>query len=145
MGIRIVHMPNIPAKKAKFASEVDEEMRSLGPDTIEEIRTRSQRKGVDAEGRAFKPYSPKYQKFKAKRTKTSSPRPNLTLSGHMMKGLQWMFFRRGALRVTRVYPIANETASKIKGNNKTRNFFAISKEQVQAFKERLTNIRRKLK
>lgn len=61
-------------------------MREVGLLAIEIIRTRT-RKGLDATGQAFEPYSPEYARQKTKETGASST-PNLTLSGDLLNTLQ---------------------------------------------------------
>lgn len=138
MGIELSHRPDFKSMKDRMFKGILEELGNIATDARDDIVANSVNKGVDYEGRPFKRYSPRYQRWKSKRTE-SVAKPNLFLTGHMMGGLQIDSYREGRKYIGRIYAISNVVTSRIKGNNKTRKFFAISKKARKDFKERLIN------
>lgn len=138
MGIKLSHRPDFKSMKDRMFKGILQEVRDVVTDVRDDIIANSVNKGVDYQGRSFKQYSPKYKYWKSKRTK-SSAKPNLFLTGHMMGGIQVDAYQEGRKYIGRIYAISNVVASRIKGNNKTRKFFAISKKARKDFKERLIN------
>ncbi|TXH49870.1 MAG: hypothetical protein E6Q97_21460 [Desulfurellales bacterium] len=138
MGIELSHRPNFKSMKDRMFKGILQEVRDVVTEVREDIIANSVNKGVDYQGRPFEGYSPRYQRWKSKRTE-SVAKPNLFLTGHMMGGIQVDAYQEGRKYIGRIYAISNVVASRIKGNNKTRKFFAISKKSRKDFKERLIN------
>lgn len=146
MGIRIKSKPDLARMKQRIESGLIDEMKAVALDNLEEIKTRTVSRGLDVKGSAFAQYSPKYKRFKAEKTKSNAGRVNLVLSGRMMQSLQIAVVQRGTKIVAKIFPSSNKEALKVSGNMRYREFFAISDEQVKAFRDRIANfIGRRLK
>lgn len=145
MGIVISKMPNFSRLQESLKSAIAAEMEKVAIDNKEEVITRTTR-GQDAGGNSFQPYSKPYARFKSRKTKSNALKVNLTLTGRMLQSLQTGVQQRGTKIVARIFPASNKEAAKIRGNMQHRNFFAISKQQYQDFRDRINNvIGRKLK
>lgn len=146
MGIRIKRKPDFNRMKERVQSGLVDEMKAHALDTLEEIKTRTVSKGVDASGAAFTAYTPKYRRFKGEKTKSNAGKVNLTLTGRMIQSLQVSVVQRGTKTIAKIFPSSNKEALKVRGNMRYREFFAISEEQGKAFNDRIANfLRRKLK
>lgn len=140
MAIKITRKPDLKAMKDNFKRSLVKEMGLVAIDNLEEIKTRTVSQGVDVAGAAFKPYSKGYAAFKSKKTRVSTARVNLSLSGQMIQSLQKDVSISGSKIIARIFPASNLSAQKITWNQKLRKFFAISKSQKEDFNNRLTNI-----
>lgn len=143
MGIRIKQMPNFSRMKAEIQQQIIREMERVAVDNKEEVVTRTGR-GLDYDGKPFARYSAKYARFKSDKGRNVS-RPDLRLSGRMLQSIQHKVLIQGKKIVARIFPISNFEALKIRGNMRTREFFAISEKQKKDFRDRISNLFRRLK
>lgn len=106
---------------------------------ITEIQERTQG-GKDAKGATFKKYSDSYAKYKSSRNSKGQSRkispPDLTYSGDMLRSITSKVQRLGAGLLGTIFLTGN-AATKARENQKTRNFFGFSKEQIQRIKDKL--------
>ena len=142
MGVKIKQMPNFSRLKEQFQREVVAEMQRIALDNREEVITRTGR-GLDVNSQSFTAYTPKYAKFKA--SKGRNGRVDLRFSGRMLQSFQTQVFQRGSKFIARIFPGSNLDALKVQGNMRWREFFAISDKQKQEFRDRMTNVFRRLK
>lgn len=98
------------------------------------IKDRTQ-KGKDSEGDYFKPYSRSYKKFREK-TGRQTRRVDLNFSGRMLAG---MVNRTVSGREGHIYFASPEDAKKAAYNQKTRNFFSVSKEEQEEITDMVAN------
>ena len=82
------------------------------------------RKGRDFKGRAFRPYSPKYAKRRAKEGRTTTP--NLFRSGQMLGNMSFKTFSKTKGQI--FFPNTNAN-KKAFFNDKTRPFFSVNKKE----------------
>jgi len=101
--------------------------------TIVTLRTR---KGLDADGDVFRPYVPKYAKWRAKRKLRTSP-PDLTVTGHMLGSMTPAI--TGQSEVTVEFNGAKEIAKAL-GNMSKRDFFDVRQDaELEAIMEDLAD------
>jgi hypothetical protein len=89
--VKIRRFPNLEIKMPFDARN----MKTLAVGVQREIRKQTER-GRDINGAQFKPYTPKYRKFRQK--KGRSIRPNLLFSGRMLGGMR-AIGRKGVAKV----------------------------------------------
>lgn len=87
------------------------------------------RQKQDAQGGTFKPLTPAYKKYKTKKGRLGVP--DLTFSGRMLAAIASKIEQPSAavLQGTIFFNSALE-AAKAKGNMRLRNFFALSRDQI---------------
>jgi len=162
MGIRIKSAPNFSKMKSDIQAALITELKHFAGEQLEEVKTRTFTRGVDANDAPFAPYTSKYQRFKNRHTNGivsrngkqqanaikgvgSFARPNLILSGDMQRAVQSGVFIQGKKIVVKVF-INGKDALKALGNMKKRKFFLISKKSEQDFRDLMSNfIGRRLK
>ena len=119
----------IKAMSRKMSSAITKSLANVSAFEVKEIKQRTQSKGVDAYGKRFKPYSPKYKRASVKQsgvvdlTDTGQMFSSLTTKVSSSKGV--LFFRQN---------LANKKAAfhDMFGVGKkriTRQFFRISKDE----------------
>ena len=119
----------IKAMSRKMSSAITKSLANVSAFEVKEIKQRTQSKGVDAYGKRFKPYSPKYKRASVKQsgvvdlTDTGQMFSSLTFKASASKGV--LFFRQN---------LANKKAAfhDMFGVGKkriTRQFFRISKDE----------------
>lgn len=102
-------------------------------ETAREIVTRS-RSGRGPNGEQFSGLSPKYRNYKEKKGRKGVP--DLTFTGRMLSSITSDVQRIGREIIGRIFFSSVKEAQKARGNQQTRRFFALSRQQV----ERLVNL-----
>lgn len=83
------------------------------------IKTRT-KKGKDADGRSFKPYTPEYKEFRRQEGKQANF-PDLNFKGNMLSNMSQKSDSKKAILF---FPSKNQNAKAV-GNQKKRTFFAV--------------------
>lgn len=117
-------------------NSIERDLGIIMQDLVSDIKIRTDQ-GRDADGAGFKPFSDSY----AKRLKKlgRSTRPTLRFSGQMIDSIQSKIERTANAIIGIIYALpgrvnryGNATNTDlIRYNNETRNFFALSTQQIQ--------------
>ena len=119
----------IKAMSKKMSGAIKKSLANVSAFEVKEIKQRTQSKGVDAYGKRFKPYSPKYKRASVKQsgvvdlTDTGQMFSSLTFKASASKGV--LFFRQNlANKKAAFHDMFGVGKKKI-----TRKFFRISKDE----------------
>lgn len=96
------------------------------------LRTQS---GVDVNGQPFEPYTEDYAKFRTKKGRSTTP--NLLFTGNMQNAIESKVEKTGDSVVGTIFFNSAQEAVKAQGNQKKRQFFGLSDEQVKRITEKL--------
>lgn len=115
---------------------IAENLEIAAVDEMAIIKQRTER-GEDVDNKTFAPYVPQYAKRREKLNRRVFP-PNLRVTGKMISAmLTEKAVIKGDKIETKIY-FTNKTArDKALGNMKKRNFFSLSKKQIERIKSRL--------
>jgi hypothetical protein len=89
------------------------------------VRERTEKDGLDVNGKGFKPYTKAYREFRSKQGK--STRPNLSLSSNMLGGMRAI--GRKGMAIVRL--TGEEGFKAFQNEERGRKFFDLSKEQTE--------------
>lgn len=155
MPVIVTNQINITKLFTERLNELERDFAIEISDTLADIKQRT-RGGSVIDGGSMRPYNKEYAALKGgtgrskRNTKSKrffnavskSTKPDLTLSGDMIKAITYKTKRVGSKLIGEIFSSRSDQEDKIRFNNKTRPFFGLSEKQ----KKDLTNfIRNKLK
>ena len=130
----------IKAMSRKMSSAITKSLANVSAFEVKEIKQRTQSKGVDAYGKRFKPYSPKYKRASVKQSGVV----DLKDQGHMLGSMAFkvsaskgvLFFRQREQNLKASYhDIFGVGKKKI-----TRQFFRISKDEQNKIRKKFARV-----
>lgn len=102
-------------------------------DARDEIIERTQ-KSIDSSGKPFVAYTEQYKKFRTKKNRKLTP--DLTFTGTMLRSIQVKVVKKGSSFIGTLFFPASQHG-KVRGNQKIRRFFDLSKKQFESIKQRV--------
>lgn len=134
-------MPIKFSKKIDFKKTINEIQNNLKrgleiaiTDEVTEIITRTEQ-GKEVENRPFEPYVAAYKKYRIKKGRRGTP--DLTFTGNMLRSITSSVEVTTAKLIGRIFFSSAKEAEKAGFNQQKRQFFGLSKEQLQRIKQRL--------
>lgn len=124
---KISKVPDIKAIGKELLSEREKILAQQMELAATEIVQRTQ-SGHSVNGSTFEPYSEGYRKYKSKRGRRTTP--DLTFTGHMLGSLTTKIINQGAYLLGQIFFSSSREADKAKYNQKSREFFGLSKQQI---------------
>jgi hypothetical protein len=94
------------------------------------------RRGVDADGSPFAPYTEAYAKRRSDKGRRTSP-VDLTFTGNMLNAITVKVVRTLETIVGTIFFNSTTEALKARGNQEKRRFFGLSEEQVKRLTDKL--------
>lgn len=135
-------LKDLQKKKGKLIKAIDQSTEVAINDAIQVIQSRVQEQGIDGDGKAFKPYSESYKKFKKGGGKTKRPNRegnglvNLTYTGEMFRSIGIVNKKNeNEYREILIGGRDKEAEDKIKWNSKERPFLNLSDAEVAEISE----------
>lgn len=142
LSINGVDLAIEPIKRTsrKLKQELAQTLQILAEQELGEISARTDR-GRDAEGSAFKPYTPAYARQKSGFTRSGKSRGrtagggtlgnkvNLRVTGQMLSGMRAKVSASGTNLIAKLFFIPGQ-AAKAAYNQAIRRFFGLSREQL---------------
>lgn len=134
MGIEIKRSFEPQKLGEEVIKKTEKKLGATLEEMAEQIVTRSRNQN-SVDGGRFKQLSAEYAK--RKRASGRSAVPDLTFSGKMLAAITSAVERTGNVLNGRIFFNSVREAEKARGNMKIRNFFGLSKEQIQTLTRKL--------
>lgn len=135
MTIEVKSNIDFSAAKREIIRETEIKLGRALEEMAREIVTRT-RTARGPNGEQFKALSPKYRRYKEKKGRKGVP--DLTFTGKMLASITTATQQIGNEIIGRIYFNSVKEAQKARGNQRTRRFFTLSRQQV----EKLVNLLR---